>query len=93
MALTERSRATLYRWLSDLIHDEEAVGEMLSNLPAYDIDQVATKDFVRAEVGEVRAEIAELRTEIARSANRMVIWALGFNVTMVGLVFAIARTV
>ena len=84
MALTERSRATLYRRLSDLIHDEEAVGEMLSNFPAHGLDEPATKDFVEATV-------ADLRTEIQASANRLIIWFVSVNTAMVGLVLAITR--
>ena len=53
MALTEKSRATLFQGLSRII-DEEAVEEMLTNFPTHDIDDIATKDFVRAEIAGVR---------------------------------------
>ena len=91
MPMTERSRAALFRTLSALTDDEEAVGEMLSQFPARDADEPATKDFVRAEIADVRAEIADVRTEIHASANRMIIWAVGSNTAMLGLVLALTR--
>lgn len=111
MALTERNSSALYQGLSDII-DEEAVGELLSNIPAHGTDEPATKDFVRAEVATVRSEIAELRVEIAgfdtkiagfdakiesvrteihSTANRIIIWAVGANAAMLGLVVALTR--
>ncbi len=65
MALTERSRSAVYRGLSGIIDDEEAVGEMLSYFPARDVDEPAREDFVRAEIAGVRSEIADVRSEIA----------------------------
>ena len=76
MALTERNRSALYQGLSEII-DEEAVGELLSNIPAHGTDEPATKDFVRAE--------------IQASANRLIIWFVSVNTAMVGLVLAITR--
>jgi len=65
MALTERSRAAPYRGLSDMLDDEEAVGEMLSNFAARDIDEPASRDFVDARIANVEARIAEVRGEVA----------------------------
>jgi len=65
MALTERSRSALYRGLSDLLDDEEAVGEMLSNFAARDVDEPASRDFVDARIANVEARVAEVRGEVA----------------------------
>lgn len=66
MALTEQHRNTLYQGRSEAVGDEEAVAAMLSQIPAHEADEPATKDFVRAEVAFVRAEVADVRTEVAR---------------------------
>jgi hypothetical protein len=65
MALTERSRSALYQVLTDLMEDEEAVGEIVSFFPARDIEEPATKEFVAAQMSDVRAEFAVVRAEIA----------------------------
>lgn len=64
MALTERNRSAVYRGLSGIIN-EEAVSELLSNIPAHGIDEPATKDLVRAEAAQLRTEIATVRSEFA----------------------------
>lgn len=48
MALTERNRNALYQGLLRTVEDEEAVEAMLSQFPARDQDEPATKDFVAA---------------------------------------------
>ena len=65
MGLAERSRAVLHTKLTEVVGDEEAVGDMLSQFPANDLERPATKDFVRAENFGLRAEIAEVRTDMA----------------------------
>lgn len=72
MAQTERGPSA--PGPSDII-DEEAVGELLSNIPAHGTDEPATKDFVRAEVNA--------------ASNRIIIWAVGANTAMVGLVLTV----
>lgn len=81
MSLSERSRAVLYRRLTTIVEDEEAVGEMLSSVATR--DDLATKDFVRAEIGGLRAE---LHAEI----NRMIMWSVGVNSGVLALVLVIA---
>jgi hypothetical protein len=81
MSLSERSRAVLYRRLSTIIEDEEAVGEMLSSVATQ--ADLATTDFVRAEVRGLRAE---LHAEV----NRMIMWSVGVNASVLALVLAIA---
>lgn len=77
MSLTERNRAVLYQKLTVLIDDEEAVGDMLSNLTALEADQVATKDFVRAEVNA--------------AVNRLIVWMVGTQFATIALVLTITR--
>jgi hypothetical protein len=50
VALTEHHRNALYQGLTQAVGDEEAVAAMLSELPAREADEPATKDFVRAEL-------------------------------------------
>jgi hypothetical protein len=87
--ISERSRSALYQGLAP-ITGEDAVGELLSFLPARDVEEPVSKELlraeiadVRAEIAEVRAEIAEVRTEIAvlraemhQQLNRMLIWLM-----------------
>lgn len=67
MALTERNRSALYQGLTTVIA-EEAVEEMLSYFPARDVEEPATKEFLRAETAllrtELKDEMAVLRTEL-----------------------------
>ena len=99
MALTERSRSALFRGLSDVLDDEEAVGEMLSYFPARDTDEPASKDFIDARLSQMDARLsameARLMAEIhAQSAafnaqmRTMVQWPLAAMVGLIGLVVA-----
>jgi hypothetical protein len=64
MGLAERSRAVLHTKLTEVVGDEEAVGDMLSQFPANDLERPATQAFVRAEIAEVRTDMADLRGDI-----------------------------
>lgn len=64
MALSERSRTTIYLGLNSVIDDEQAVSEMLSYFPARDVEEPVTKEFLRAEIATVRIEMGEMRSEI-----------------------------
>jgi hypothetical protein len=55
--MTEKTRSTLYRGLMELVHDEQAVGEVPSYFPARDVEERVTKDFLRAEVADLRTEM------------------------------------
>jgi hypothetical protein len=63
VALNTRHRSSIFQALSPIIGEEEA-DAMLSQFPARDLDEPVTKEFVRAEIGDVRAEIAGLRGEL-----------------------------
>ena len=68
MAMTERSRSALYQSLSAVVDDEQAVQEMLSHFPARDVEEPATKEFMRSELSATREdwrdEIGLLRVEL-----------------------------
>jgi hypothetical protein len=86
MSLSERNRAALYHGLCTVIDDEEAVDEMLSHFPARDAEEPATKDFVRAEVATLRAD---MRTDFHSETQRLILWFVGANTTMLGIVLAL----
>ena len=90
MALTEKSRATLFQGLSRII-DEEAVEDMLTHFPTHDIDDIATKDFVRAEIAGVRTEMAGVRTEMASMKAEIIRWNIATMLVFAGLVIAAIR--
>lgn len=48
------------------------------------LQELATKDFVRAEISQVRAEIAEAKSDIIK-------WLVGFQIATVGLAVAIIK--
>jgi hypothetical protein len=85
LASSERSRSTLYHGLTDLIEDEEAVGEIVSFSPASDVDGLATEDVVSAEVAGSRADRIEQMAAMQRTYIR---WTLGALVSLVGVMVA-----
>lgn len=95
MSLTERSRHKLYETFTDLIDDEKAVEEMLSYFPARDVEEPVTKDFLRAELGELRAEmhseIGDLRAEMLQLARSTQTWIISTGLSLAGLILAVAR--
>ena len=72
MALTERSRAAFYEGLHAIIDDEEAIGEVLSNFPARDLDEPATRDQLRAEAADLRAEMRRPAAPDARDLRHRI---------------------
>ena len=71
MALSESSRSRIYQGLVNFI-GEEAIDEMMSYFPARDVEEPATKEFVRAEIAGVRGDINGLRGEINGLRHMMV---------------------
>lgn len=71
MTLSERNRRILFEQLSDVVGDQEAVGEMLSNFPDDDDDRPAT----RRDLDDLRAELhtdaAGFRSEIRSDFERL----------------------
>ncbi len=71
MALTERSRSALFRGLSEVLDDEEAVGELLSYFPGRDVDEPASRDFVDARITAVEAKVAGVDARVSAIEARM----------------------
>ncbi|MCC5953856.1 MAG: DUF1640 domain-containing protein [Acidimicrobiia bacterium] len=63
MALSERSRSTIYQRLTPML-GEEVTAEMLSYFPARDVEEPATKEQLDLLRAEMRAEMSELRGEL-----------------------------
>jgi hypothetical protein len=70
VALSEKHRSRFYDHFVDHV-GEEAAEAMLAQFPARDLDEPATKEFVRAEIADVRAEIAGVRAEMAKMEMRL----------------------
>ncbi|CAN5700397.1 hypothetical protein BH24ACT4_BH24ACT4_24990 [soil metagenome] len=68
MALTERNRAAVHQGLSRII-DEEAVAELLSNIPARDIDEPSTREHLQTEVALVRVDIAHVDAKLTSQVS------------------------
>ncbi len=86
MALTARSRSVRYQALTDVIEDEEAVGEMLSFFPARDVEEPATKEFVAAQVATLRADLIE---QMAAMQRTYIQWTLGAMLSLIGVMLAL----
>ena len=81
MALTQRSRSVLYQKLSDLLDEEEAVGEMLSCFPARDTEEPATKAHLDALASQMDAKFSQMDARIAQMETRL---TATFNEQMAG---------
>ncbi len=97
MALSQKHRSSIYQTLTPIIGEEEAEA-VLSQFPARELDEPATKEFVRAEIAGVRAEIAGVRAEVsaleARISDRlreMTIWLVGAMTVGMGIAAGIGR--
>jgi hypothetical protein len=70
--LTERNRALLHQRLTDVVGDEEAVSEMLSNFPNDDRLRPATESFVRETVNAL--------------GLRLVLWMIGTAIALAAVI-------
>lgn len=66
MAITERSRSVLFQGFTSIIDDEQAVQEMMACFPARDVEEPATKEYVRAETAALRTEMAAMEVRMTR---------------------------
>jgi hypothetical protein len=64
VALSEKHRTRFYEHFVEQV-GEEAAEAMLAQFPSRDVDELATKDFVAAQIAGVRTEIADVRVEVA----------------------------
>ena len=83
MALSQKHRSTIYQRLEPILGEEEAEA-LLAQFPGNDLEELATKEFVRAE-------ISDLRTEMHQLFNRMFVGLTGVMVGIAGVAIAIAR--
>ena len=67
------------------------MSELLTNLDSRHLDELATKDVVRAEVAEVRADVASLRAELHVEVRRMLVWSISANTALTGVLMAAIR--
>lgn len=74
---------------------ERSHAEAIANAIGTRQRDVATKDFVRAEISgvraEIRAEIGAVRTEMGALETRLVRWVVGTVFAASGLLFAALR--
>jgi hypothetical protein len=67
MALDARTRSSLYGKFAEMLGDDDA-NALMSEFPSVEADELVTKQFLRAELGELRSELrgemAELRSEV-----------------------------
>ncbi len=89
MALSQRHRSTIYQKLAPVIGAEEAEA-LLSEFPSNDLDTPATKEFVRAEMGELRAEMGELRADIADRMRQQTIWIVSAMASAIAVGMGVA---
>lgn len=92
MTLSERSRSAIYRGLSSVVEDQEAIEEMLSHFPAREVEELVTKDYLRAEMAELRSdlttEMGGLRVELHEQIRRSVMWTTTTVIAAAGAVIA-----
>jgi hypothetical protein len=83
--LTERNRAVLHRRLTDIVGDEEAVSEMLSNFPNDERLRPATELALRES--ETRLE-SRIETRIAEQTTQLIIWMVGTAIALAAVILA-----
>ena len=76
MALSAKSRSTLFETLSPLVGDE-ATEEMLSYFPARDVEEPVTKEHLDRRLAEVETKIAELRHTMSEEFRSQQRWMIG----------------
>ncbi len=67
MALDARTRSSIYRKFREILGDDDA-NALMSQFPASEIDELVTRQYLRAELAELRTElhyeIGSLRSEL-----------------------------
>ncbi len=95
MALTEKHRNRIYQHLAPE-WGEEVTEAFLSQFPAREGEEPITRDYLRAELGdlrgELRGEIAELRGEMHQLGSRLAGLIVGVTSLLVAVI-AVATTV
>jgi len=62
MALDARHRVSIYQKLVPILGDDDT-NALMTQYPSIEADELVTKQFLRAELGELRADLAGLRGE------------------------------
>jgi len=83
IALSQKHGSTIYQRLEPILGADEAEA-LLGQFPDHDLDEVATKEFVRAEISEIRTEMHQL-------FNRLFVGLTGVMIGIAGFAVAIAR--
>lgn len=67
MALDARTRSSIYGKFAEILGDHDA-NALMTEFPSIEADELVTKQFLRAELGELRSELrgelGELRSEL-----------------------------
>ena len=105
MPLSQKHRSTIYQRLEPILGEEEAEA-LLSQFPAHELDELATKEFIRAEIAELRTEIhteiasvrhemhteiGALRTDMHQLASRALVSLSAVMIAAMGLAVTLAR--
>lgn len=98
MTLDARHRTSIYTKLVPLLGDEDT-NALMTEFPSLDVDELVTKQFLRAELaelrGELRGEIAglrtEMRTEMHDLSTRLMTWTISTMLAGLGIAFVIGR--
>jgi hypothetical protein len=84
--LTERNRAVLHRRLSEMVGDEEAVSEMLSNFASDDQDPFVTRSVLALTESRLRSEMHKQTTQIVMWMAGLVVTCSAIVITAVGVI-------
>ncbi len=99
MTFNESQRIQLHQALGRQI-GEEMAGVLMSSLPPFDWNQVATKDDLKVfatrdemnvKFAELRLEIAELRAELHNSLRSNTLTMVGLNFAIGSLLLGVAQ--
>ncbi len=86
MAISEAARSDLYTGLVEVLGPDRAE-TLMSAIPLYDLDKVATKRDLQVLKGELRAEIS---IEIGSLRKTMTNWMLTQSVAIIGAIVGVA---
>ncbi len=86
MAISEAARSDLYTGLVEVLGPDRAE-TLMSAIPLYDLDEVATKRDLQVLKGELRAEIS---IEIGSLRKTMTNWMLTQSVAIIGAIVGVA---
>lgn len=86
MAISEAARSDLYTGLVEVLGPDRAE-TLMSAIPLYDLDKVATKRDLQVLKGELRAEIS---IEVGSLRKTMTNWMLTQSVAIIGAIVGVA---